>query len=62
MHCGCLRPSFCSALSGLEKSPDEAHIRGMAANGKIDRLKTANIALVVGTVLFCVVLLFFVGK
>jgi hypothetical protein len=34
----------------------------MAANGKIDRVKTANIALVVGTVLFCVVLLFFVSK
>jgi hypothetical protein len=34
----------------------------MAAYRKIDRLKATNIALVVGTVLFCVVLLFFVAK
>jgi hypothetical protein len=34
----------------------------MAVFGKIDRVKVANIALVVGTILFCVVLLFFVSK
>ena len=32
------------------------------AQEKIDRRKAANIAVVVGTVLFCVVLLVFVGK
>lgn len=45
---------------GLENNPNRAHVREMA--GKIDRLRAANITVVVGTVLFCVVLLFFVGK
>jgi hypothetical protein len=46
---------------GLENNSDGAHVREMAY-GKIDPRKAANIAVVVGTVLFCVVLLFFVGK
>jgi hypothetical protein len=46
---------------GLENNPDGAHVHEMAY-GKMDRRRAANIAVVVGTVLFCVVLLFFVGK
>lgn len=45
----------------MENYADGAHACEMAQE-KIDRRKAANIAVVVGTVLFCVVLLVFVGK
>jgi len=47
---------------GLENDSQNAHTHRMATDQKSSYLTAPNIAVVIGTVLFCCILLFFVSK